>query len=154
MTLPERALRGIAALRTLAAQPPADRPVFARAWWALLACRLRLRFPRLLGARSLIVEELHRDGGDSPGPLDDRLFSLFNRAVRDHILAMPCLPRALALARYLRRHGVEGRLRVGMKKGDEGLRGHAWVESAGQPVNDPSELASSFVPFQSAGVEA
>ncbi len=58
------------------------------------------------------------------------------------------------LARFLRRYGVEGRLRLGMKKEDQGLRGHAWVECGGRPLNDPGELAASFIAFQSARREA
>lgn len=151
MTLRARARRAATSLGTLVTLPAGDRSAFASAWWALLSCRLRLRFPRALAARPLLADELRREAqtprraGSLPR---GRLVSLFNRAVRHQILAVPCLPRALALKRFLRRYGVDSRLRIGMKKEEQGLVGHAWLECEGRVLNDRDELIQTFVPFR------
>lgn len=43
-----------------------------------------------------------------------------------------CLPRSLALYRYLRAHGVAAEFFIGVKRFP--FQAHAWVEAAGQPL--------------------
>jgi hypothetical protein len=44
----------------------------------------------------------------------------------------------------LRERGVEARLRIGVRFIDRKLDAHAWVEWAGQPVNDRPDVAGTF----------
>lgn len=77
----------------------------------------------------------------------DRLVALFTQAAATSAHGAACLPRSLALRRFLGRYGIESRLRLGMRKTDEGWTGHAWVEHAGQVVGDREEFVRQFVPF-------
>jgi hypothetical protein len=59
-----------------------------------------------------------------------------------------CLPRSVLLQWLLRRHGLEGQLRIGVRPPDgDGLLAHAWVECGGQPIGDSPPLPG-YVPFE------
>lgn len=58
-----------------------------------------------------------------------------------------CLTRSIALIWLLRGEGVEGRLRIGVRREQGRFEAHAWVEYRGQPVNDPHQMAAQFAPF-------
>lgn len=57
-----------------------------------------------------------------------------------------CLRQSLLVWWLLRRKGVPAELCIGVRK-QEGLAAHAWVEVAGQPVNDAPDVAERFAPF-------
>ena len=57
-----------------------------------------------------------------------------------------CLRQSLLVWWLLRRKGVPAELRIGVRK-QEGFAAHAWVELAGQPVNDAPDVAERFAPF-------
>ena len=61
-----------------------------------------------------------------------------------------CLSRSLTLWWLLRRRGIESQLRVGVRKGEQGIQAHAWVELAGQVVNDAADVAQQYAPFAGA----
>jgi hypothetical protein len=56
-----------------------------------------------------------------------------------------CLEQSLALHALLRRAGVDSRLRLGVQP--HPFAAHAWVEVAGEPVNDVLEHTSHFTPL-------
>lgn len=56
-----------------------------------------------------------------------------------------CLEQSLVLFYYLRRTGVDARLRLGAKPYP--FEAHAWVEQAGKPVNDFPEHVRHYLPF-------
>ena len=58
-----------------------------------------------------------------------------------------CLTRSLLLAWLLRRRGVGGELRIGVRKLQGKLEAHAWIEFQGRPINDAQDVAARFVPF-------
>lgn len=64
-----------------------------------------------------------------------------------------CLHRAVTLHRLLRRAGLEGVLRIGVRKVEGELNAHAWVELAGEVVSDPPGSVESYRPLTSARVE-
>jgi hypothetical protein len=142
-----RVVRGCArTLTSLAQLPRAERGLYARAWWTLLVCRLRLRFPRLLRGQRLVSSALteqpgHRRSQHSIG----RLAAEFRRAHRDQLVASSCLPRSVALLSFLRRNGVPARLELGLRRDTAGLTGHAWVVHDGEPVNDSSAFIGRYV---------
>lgn len=56
-----------------------------------------------------------------------------------------CLEQSLTLHALLRRAGVDSRLRLGVQP--HPFAAHAWVEVAGEPVNDVLEHVSHFTPL-------
>ena len=55
-----------------------------------------------------------------------------------------CLARSLVLSWLLRREGIDGELRIGVRLVDAGLDAHAWVESGGVPLNEPADVAARY----------
>ena len=67
-----------------------------------------------------------------------------------HLLWQPsCLPRSLVLWFLLRRRGVPAELRIGVRKSEERLEAHAWVEVDHRVVNDAPDIAAAYPPFES-----
>jgi Transglutaminase-like superfamily len=59
-----------------------------------------------------------------------------------------CLGRSLVLWFLLRRQGVDAVLLIGTDRPREGsIVAHAWVEVAGEPVNDRPEVGQQFASF-------
>ena len=138
---PRRIARAAARrLRAITTIPREDRLPFARAWWMLLSCRLRLRFPGLLGGHRLVQAELARQptlSALAPDPAAEaRLVAIFNLAAANHLVHFSCLPRALALKAFLDRHGIPSLLKLGVRKDGSLLDAHAWLEQSGSILND------------------
>ncbi|MGA9756350.1 MAG: lasso peptide biosynthesis B2 protein [Desulfobaccales bacterium] len=68
-------------------------------------------------------------------------------AARYGLFRPTCLPRSLVLWWLLRRQGLAGELRIGVKPEPSRLEAHAWVEFQGQPLNDGANVAGRFPPF-------
>src|SRR5579864_55413 len=120
----------------------ANRGVLAEAVCALAAMPVLVR---VFGVRSLhdtVVRSTSarmHSGGSADATASTRVreiaslvVSAARRAPGDHT----CLHRSLALWWMLRRRGFDGRLRMGVRKGDTAFEAHAWVEYAGEVVND------------------
>lgn len=125
---------------------------------ALLAWyRLRFALPRPLGGYGLIGRRLEawadgdgtRARGDRGQGDAGRLAGLFRRAAGRRTLAAGCAPRSLALARFLRLHGLPARMRVGLRRAGDRLAGHAWVEHDGRVVGDDPAFVRRFAPLDS-----
>lgn len=116
-----------------------------RAWKELLVARLQVSlrlYSRVFGATG------DRDGS-RPGIADvERLVAVFDQAVATCPLGATCLPRSVALLRYLRRHGVTSRLHLGARKAANHWSGHAWVERNGQILGDREERVRMFTAFR------
>jgi Transglutaminase-like superfamily len=56
-----------------------------------------------------------------------------------------CLERSLVLCRYLSRAGADPELLVGVRRGEEEIRGHAWVALRGAPVEEPPDNLDGVV---------
>lgn len=123
-----------------------ERLTYVQAWWELLAAALKHRFWSRLSTPAL--EELGARGGPMGPAPETRHLSLFEQATFTQPMGVPCLPRALALKRFLRRHGTGARLRLGMKKTPEGWTGHAWLEHEGRVIGDREDFVRTFVPFR------
>jgi Transglutaminase-like superfamily len=67
-------------------------------------------------------------------------------ASRHGLCRTDCLPRSLVLWWLLRRLGVPGELRIGVRKRAGQLEAHAWVEHGGRPLEDCTD-EHPFVPF-------
>lgn len=58
-----------------------------------------------------------------------------------------CLTRSLLLVWLLGRLGLRSELRIGVRSIAGRIESHAWVEVAGEPVNDRVDVAESFSVF-------
>lgn len=58
-----------------------------------------------------------------------------------------CLTRSLWLLRVLHRKGLDACLCIGVQMEDGRFAAHAWIESAGQPVNDRPDIAQVYTPI-------
>lgn len=59
-----------------------------------------------------------------------------------------CLKRSLILCRQLRRHGLQHELILGAALDNGDFFAHAWVEHAGQPINDGPDVGKRFGAFR------
>ncbi len=53
----------------------------------------------------------------------------------------------MALWWMLRRRGFDGRLRMGVRKGEASFEAHAWVAYAGVVLNDDPEVERRYEPL-------
>jgi hypothetical protein len=58
-----------------------------------------------------------------------------------------CLVGSLTLWTLLLRRGLSADLRVGFRKHNGKIQGHAWVEFDDQPINEAIEKARTFVAY-------
>ena len=127
-------------------------PLAAEAWVEILACRARLRLPRLLRAESFLRRALT---GDPVAPRRaltlGPLLAAFDTALRAQPGVPGCLPRSLALRRFLGRHGHAARLGLGLRRAEGRLRGHAWVEAQGAILTRDERFVRTFHPLETAG---
>lgn len=61
-----------------------------------------------------------------------------------------CLQKSLVIWWLLRREGIKNDLRIGVRKREEKLEAHAWVEYLGVVLNDRNDIYEQFAPFASA----
>src|SRR5665213_2557149 len=59
----------------------------------------------------------------------------------------PCLVRSMTLWAILLRRGLEADLRVGFRKREGKVEGHAWVEYGGVPLNETATEAKTFAVY-------
>lgn len=128
---------------------PGSWALSARAWVEITVCRARLRLPRLLRAEPFLRRELTARADENPGGLElEELLAAFDRAMGLQPGAPPCLPRSLALRRFLARHGHAARLGLGLRREGGRFDGHAWVEAAGGVVTRDVDFTRTFVPLR------
>jgi len=60
-----------------------------------------------------------------------------------------CLPESLVLWWMLKRRRVPVEVRIGVRKDDQRLEAHAWVELYGTVLNDSDDVHQRFTPFDS-----
>lgn len=62
-----------------------------------------------------------------------------------------CLQRSVVLWWFLRRRGLSGELRIGVRRDEAGsLDFHAWVEHEGVPINDRWDVRQRYATFPQA----
>lgn len=77
----------------------------------------------------------------------ERLVFLIGVAARAGFTRHTCLPRSLVLQRFLIHRGVPAVLRIGVRRENGQIAGHAWVEVAGQPVGEAEDVEARFAPL-------
>jgi hypothetical protein len=149
-------------LRTFLALGLQDKGAFIRAWLYLVASGLGIRFLGLSRTMSWLAPAVipanprQKDSGPSAGiqRLPHVSPTAWPRAARWLPVAIRnapndprCLQRSVALLALLRRAGIESDLRIGIGKTQPNLEAHAWVEVAGVPVNDDSDVGQRYRAF-------
>lgn len=124
----------------------AQRRVFWRASFELPLAWLRLQRH---GAEPLRARLASAAPPGAPLPLDELVAtaSIVNAAARRSPFPVTCLTRSIVLQDLLRERGAACDLRIGVQLAGGTLAAHAWVESAGTPLNDAPDVASRFAPF-------
>lgn len=110
--------------------------------WRLLVVRLVLLFGIRRSARWL-------DGFSTPAAaaMDWSLWRRRAAALKrlgSRLPGIECLARALALRWWMRSAGLDARLRIGARPGEDGVAAHAWVELDGVPVDDHPAHVGGF----------
>ena len=105
-----------------------ERALLVRGWWQLLLVDVALRVVPLTWVLPWGAAANPRT---SPVP-PERVAWLLDVARRYSPARASCLNDSIVLVRLLRAEGIDARLTVGVARGDETLRAHAWVEHRGQ----------------------
>ncbi|MDH3316861.1 MAG: lasso peptide biosynthesis B2 protein [Gammaproteobacteria bacterium] len=126
----------------------------------LILAQAAALFPTVkLAQRWIRLDKLHarlrRLFGNGPKLSDDRrqpisadnVTRLVRVAARRGLVRPTCLQHALVLWTQLHRHGFEAAIRFGVRKNQEVLEAHAWVEIDGRILSDPADAGGQFLPF-------
>lgn len=121
---------------------PRERRLFLQAWVMLPIAAIRVR---LSGAASFLdAPAVTSPPSPSPPPIVREAARMVSAAARFGPLTASCLPRSIVLQQLLRREGIMTDIRVGVRKADGLLDGHAWVEYHGVAVSDPPDVPERF----------
>lgn len=96
----------------------------------------RARDPRDSVDRGIVSRESRAEA--------ESIVRLVRTAAGNHLYPMTCLRRSLVVERFLAGRGIPGELRIGVRKGEEGFRAHAWIELGGRPLFEPEEVERRF----------
>ena len=97
---------------------------------------LRASRARALSAAGLTPQQVKRLGG---------VVGVANHRIR--LLHVACLPESLTTWWLLRRRGVDAQMWLGVRKVDQSLTGHAWVEYQGRVISGDPELTVNTTRF-------
>jgi hypothetical protein len=134
-------------------RPPEDRTLILRAVLFLALTRAGLRLLGFLRWKRVLVSLSRRPRLPRILPVEALRETAVRaaRAVRSAELHGPanpnCLERSLTLWWLLRRSGVDSELHIGARKEGARLEAHAWVELAGQVLNDGAEVYQRYARF-------
>lgn len=130
---------------------PGDREVArcAMVMLPIVGCVVKLRGYRRCQTLLRRFGSVRRNAASHDGRDDlacaRRLAWLVNAAGSRSIGRPNCLTRSIVTCWILQRRGLEGQLRFGVAQSEHGrLAAHAWVESAGQIINDRVDIADQF----------
>ena len=137
-------------LRRLLALPPREwAPLFHNAF-LLTAIAVGLRLFGYKRVYRRLAASANLPGGVLLPEEAEQRVSVTARRVRSAAAPLPyatCLSRSLALWWLLRRQGVNGDLRVGVRKEEGKFEAHAWVEYQGEVLSDRHHISSRFAAF-------
>jgi Transglutaminase-like superfamily len=137
----------IARFRSL---PSSDRTLFLIALLAIALVRVGLRMSSFRRVRRSLTRIVRPTRSPDPTPGEvDRIGWAVRSAAR-FVPGATCLPQALAAEAILRRRGHPADVRLGVKRGDDGVEAHAWVESYGRVIVGDGDL-DRFEPLEASG---
>jgi hypothetical protein len=125
---------------------PAERHLFLAATLLLPAVALALRLVGLRRCQAVLTRLAPKGRSAAPPGRAAAAARMVLAASRHAPCRADCLRRALVLWWLLRRAGLPGELRLGVRKRDGQLEAHAWVEHGGRPLEDCAD-EHPFVPF-------
>ena len=138
------------AVRSFVALRPRDVLDIARAYGYLVRAGWRLFVARDKGQRWL--QERIGEAGRPPVSEDDswveRVARRTNTAARRPFPWARCLQRSMALCMWMEKRGLEPTLRIGVRKNENGIDAHSWLELNGRIVNDFEAIGTVFTAFQ------
>lgn len=112
------------------------------AWAGVLPVLKRvLPLPRLVA----LMSPRHRGKADAKRA--ETVVTLARWVYRTRALRDNCLERSLITYRYLPAAEGDSLLVLGVRKGDDGPPGHAWLTLDGQPVHDSASTLERLVPI-------
>lgn len=130
--------------------PPDERLLLAYSAVALLLVGVSLRlsgFRRTFDRVERLAVNPHQNPTDDPpGEIDKAAEAVTRAAYHLPVYRPTCLPQSLVLWHLLRRQGLPAELRIGVRKEGGDFTAHAWVEYAGQVVNDAPDVAQRYAP--------
>ena len=132
-------------LGTAATLAPREWIVFVEAWLTILSVQFELLFVHKRVVRSSLSETVKTSTNRE---ITRRSLELFVMA-RNSAPFATCLPRSIALQRFLRRRGIHADLRIGGRRRENAVEAHAWVEIDGVPIAERSDIRDLFTPFES-----
>ena len=129
-----------------------------RAWWLLMRAWLLLPV-MAIGLRTVGFPRLHawagrvRAGAPPAQPMEraGQVAILVKMAAARHFGTYACLPRSLTLLRLLGQLGVESDLKLGVRRENGRVEGHAWIEFDGTAINEPGDPDEDFRLLKGAG---
>ena len=129
---------------------PARLSAKAEAAICLTLVRVGFALPKRVLFRRWTDNALTRETGDAK---DIQMAYLLARDVGAMARRLPfqsrCLQKSLALSWMLRRRSMGGQLRFGVIPGNGAIQAHAWIEIAGEPVNDSRDRCAVFTVLES-----
>jgi hypothetical protein len=126
--------------------PWAERWLLLQALALLPVAAVVLRWRRLHSWRP--VQAVHLRELDQAARHQARAVArLVALAVRRGPYRASCLERSVVLWWLLARQGIRADLRVGVRQGPGQLEAHAWVELAGEVLNDREEVGQLYCAF-------
>src|SRR5206468_6147077 len=130
-------------LRTVVSGPSEALLATRMLLWAALLPGLKriLPLPRLVS----LMAPAHRRAADEKRSA--AVVTLARWVYKTGALRDNCLERSLITYRYLPAGNEGSRLLLGVRKGDKGPPGHAWLTLRGVPVHDSEESLENLVPI-------
>ena len=102
---------------------------------------------RLLGGSGR-PETVSAEISDASRTSAKRLGRLVSIASRRGPYTATCLPQSIALRWLLCRRGMSAEVRIGVRKESGQMHAHAWVELAGQVINDHSAVEAEYAVYR------
>ncbi len=131
-------------LRQAARLSLADWWLIAESWFTALYVFLLIRgLPFSTWYRLLLSPESGADENADEGKIK-RIARCFAIAANRHPCRLTCLHRSIALLRLYRRRNIPVRLRMGIRKQDETMEGHAWLTMGQRVLNDRQDIADAY----------
>lgn len=120
---------------------PERRDLYAAAW-RLLVVRLCLVFGIQRSVRWL--DGYQAKAGAEPDLACWRRRAVALRRLGARLPGVECLARAIALRWWMRSQGVDARMLIGVRPGEDGVASHAWVELDRESIDETAENAGRF----------
>jgi Transglutaminase-like superfamily len=135
-------------LRTIRSFSAQDWMLLVQAWSLLLAVDIALR---TLPFRKVQGWMYSTNENEIPAEQAERIIrrssDLVDLAARRHLYPMTCLRRSLVKQFLLSRRGVNTGLHIGVRRNQEKLDAHAWLEFQGQPIGEKDPPSSQYTPL-------